>query len=384
MSDALSAIVDGKFWKCCRMASSSWIFEFSILLLFLIESSYCQRTPTISYISQEQIKDIGGTVELECSVQYAGEYPVVWMRRNRNKDNDPLPISSTGTLIIKDSRFALRYDLSSSTYTLQIKDIQETDAGFYQCQVLIDSTNKIVAEVELQVRRPPIISDNSTRSVVVSEGQSVRLECYAGGFPLPRISWRRENNAILPTGGSIYRGNVLKIAEVRKEDRGTYYCVAENGVGRGAKRNVAVEVEFKPVITVPRPRLGQALQYDMDLECHVEAYPPPAIVWLKDDVQLSNNQHQSVSHFATADEYTDTTIRIITIEKRQYGRYTCRAANKLGTAEAQVELFESIIPVCPPACGQSRVGSAAGVSPSMVVVFASVLVFLIRNFRSQY
>lgn len=60
---------------------------------------------------------------------------------------------------------------ASSTYTLQIKDIQETDAGFYMCQVLISSTNHISAEVELQVRRPPIISDNSTRSIVVSEGE---------------------------------------------------------------------------------------------------------------------------------------------------------------------------------------------------------------------
>ena len=88
---------------------------------------------------------------------------------------------------------------------MQIKDIQETDAGFYQCQVVISLNNRISADVELQVRRPPIISDNSTRAVVVSEGQSVQLECYAGGFPPPRISWRRENNAILPTGGSIYR-----------------------------------------------------------------------------------------------------------------------------------------------------------------------------------
>jgi hypothetical protein len=49
--------------------------------------------------------------------------------------------------------------------------------------------------------------------------------------------------------------------------------------------------------------------------------------------------YYSISHFATADEFTDTTIRIITIEKRQYGQYVCRAANKLGTAEARVELF---------------------------------------------
>lgn len=99
---------------------------------------------------------------------------------------------------------AAHYDIKASI-TFQIKDIQETDAGLYQCRLQISVNSLVSAEVELQVRRPPIISDNSTQSLVVSEGQSVQLECYASGFPLPRISWRRENNAILPTGGSIYR-----------------------------------------------------------------------------------------------------------------------------------------------------------------------------------
>ncbi|XP_063220158.1 lachesin [Bacillus rossius redtenbacheri] len=356
-----------------------------ILMLCLCGAAWGQRTPTISYISQLQIKDIGGVVELECSVQYAQDYPVLWMKIDQFRTTEPLPISTGSALIIRDSRFALQYETASSTYTLQIKDIQETDAGFYQCQVIIALNNKISAEVELQVRRPPIISDNSTRSLVVSEMQSVKLECYANGYPEPRISWRRENNAVLPTGGSIYRGNVLKISAVRKEDRGTYYCVAENGVGRGARRNIAVEVEFSPVITVPKPRIGQALQFDMDLECHVEAYPPPAVVWLKDDVQLSNNQHYSISHFATADEFTDTTIRVITIEKRQYGMYICKAANKLGTVTAEVELFETIIPVCPPACGQARYGDAAQITTSMALVLISVLlVFLHRNFHTKH
>ncbi|RZC40221.1 lachesin, partial [Asbolus verrucosus] len=332
-----------------------------------------QRSPTISYITQTQIKDIGGSVELSCSVQYTNDYPVIWMKIDPSSNANSLPISTGSSLILHESRYSLRYDTASSTYTLQIKDIQETDAGFYHCQVLISPSNRVSASVELQVRRPPFISDNSTRSIVVSEGEAVQMECFAGGYPPPRISWRRENNAILPTGGSIYRGNILKIKQIRKEDRGTYYCVAENGVGRGTKRNIAVEVEFAPVVTVPRPRLGQALQYDMDLECHVEAYPPPALTWVKDEVALSNNQHYSISHFATADEFTDTTLRVITIEKRQYGQYVCKAANKLGTAEGRVELFESIIPVCPPACGQARYGDAATLSTSTAALFLTLL-----------
>ncbi|XP_015586541.1 lachesin isoform X1 [Cephus cinctus] len=356
-----------------------------ILALAFLKIVSCQRTPTISYISQEQIKDIGDTVELLCSVQYGQEYPVLWIKFNKEGGSDQLPLSSGTSLIVRDSRFALRYDTASSTYTLQIKDIQETDAGVYQCQVLISLNNRISAGVELQVRRPPIISDNSTRSLVVSEGQPVQLNCYAGGFPTPRISWRRENNAILPTGGSIYRGNTLKVSAIRKEDRGTYYCVAENGVGRGARRNINVEVEFAPVITAPRPRLGQALQYDMNLECHVEAYPPPAITWIKDDIELSNNQHYSISHFATADEYTDTTIRVITIEKRQYGEFICRAANKLGTAQTTVQLFETIIPVCPPACGQAIYGTGViPMSSGPLIALALVLAAFLRNFYTKY
>ncbi|XP_073978485.1 septate junction protein lachesin isoform X2 [Rhodnius prolixus] len=350
----------------------------STIQFVLLSVAFAQRTPTISHITQEQIKDIGGVVELECSVQYAQDYPILWIKVSPGRQLDPLPVSTGSALIIRDSRFSVRYDPASSTYTLQIKDIQETDAGIYQCQVIISVNNKVSAEVELQVRRPPIISDNSTRSIVVSEGQTVLLECYAGGYPRPKISWRRENNAILPTGGSIFRGNSLKINSVRKEDRGTYYCVAENGVGKGTRRNIAVEVEFAPVIVVLQPMLGQALQYDMDLECHVEAYPPPAIVWLKDGVQLANNQHYSITYFASADEYTDTTLRVITIEKRQFGTYICKASNKLGFAEAQVKLFESVIPVCPPACGQAIYGDAVKLSHSSLVFFLIAFYILKR------
>lgn len=365
------------------MASAQKILITGFVLFTLIEIAVCQRSPTISYISQEQIKDIGGTVELVCSVQYSQEYPVLWMK-NDPANTNTIPISTLSTLILQDSRFALRFDRASSTYTLQIKDIQETDAGTYYCQVLISVNSKITADVVLQVRKPPVISDNSTRSVVVSEGESVQLECFAGGYPTPKITWRRENNAILPTGGTIYRSNILEIKSVKKEDRGTYYCVAENGVGQGSRRNIAVEVEFAPVVTVPRPRLGQALQYDMDLECHIEAYPPPAITWVKNGVVLSNNQHYYISHFATADEFTDSTIRVVTIEKRQYGEYVCKASNKLGSEEGRVELFESIIPICPPACGQAKYGDAATISTSSVAILATISMLIYRNFNAQH
>ncbi len=90
---------------------------------------------------------------------------------------------------------------------------------------------------------------------------------------------------------SLFRGNVLKIHSVKKEDRGTYYCVADNKIGKPARRNVAVEVEFPPDVSrTGATTVSQALGYSVLLSCHVEAYPPPTITWVHDGIQLSTNK----------------------------------------------------------------------------------------------
>lgn len=73
---------------------------------------------------------------------------------------------------------------------------------------------------------------------------------------------------------------------MKKEDRGTYYCIAENSVGKPDKKIFDLEVEFAPIISVPRPKVAQALEYDIELECRVEGYPAPAITWYKDNKQI--------------------------------------------------------------------------------------------------
>lgn len=172
-----------------------------VLLFAAVSFCNSQRSPSITYISEDQIVDVGGTVELSCSVQYGTEYSVIWLKTGRNV-RDSIFLSTGTSLVVKESRFALLYDGSSATYTVLIKDLQETDAGLYQCEVVLSVNNKISAETRLSVRQPPVITDNSTQSVVTTEGESVHMECYATGFPAPKIVWRRENNALLPTGKS--------------------------------------------------------------------------------------------------------------------------------------------------------------------------------------
>jgi neuronal growth regulator 1 len=196
---------------------------------------------------------------------------------------------------------------------------------------------------------------------------------------LRRIASRTSNASIAlsthPTfslsvlGGSIYNGNRLQIKSVNKQDRGTYYCFAENGVGRGDRRNVNLEIEFSPVITVPRPKVGQALNYAADLECHVEAYPPPQIIWVKEEFLLSNSKNYKISNFASAEEFTDSTLRIVSLQGKQTGDYKCKAVNKLGQDEGTIHLHETSSPVCPPACGQGySSGNALQLSSFLALV----------------
>ena len=46
-----------------------------------------------------------------------------------------------GSVIVPELRFSIRHDDISSTYTLQISKIQETDTGLYQCQVCANIRN---------------------------------------------------------------------------------------------------------------------------------------------------------------------------------------------------------------------------------------------------
>ena len=232
--------------------------------------------------------------------------------------------------------------------------------------------------MHVYVRIPPVISDNSTRSVITSTGASISLQCYAFGYPQPQISWRRENNDLLPTGGALYRGNILIIHNITKNDRGTYYCIADNNVGKGARRNVGVEVEFAPQVTIDRPRYEQAIQYDADLHCHIESFPNPSIIWLKDGYELKDGQHHHISIFSTSHEYTDSVLRIKRIEKRHFGEYICKAINKLGSDQKIIELRESVNVVCPPSCGVGYAGytGAANQLNSWCVATISLLISL--------
>ena len=55
---------------------------------------------------------------MQCTIQYASDYPVIWMKLDPDDRNNDLPITTGTTLILHDPRFHIDLNKESSTYTL--------------------------------------------------------------------------------------------------------------------------------------------------------------------------------------------------------------------------------------------------------------------------
>lgn len=331
---------------------SSILCTFSIVCIL---SANAQQNPTIVHITPGQVVDLGDTIDLSCSVQYAANYPIIWLKQSDNLNNPPLFISRDAALTVIDYRYSIRHDDSSSTYTLQVSKIQDIDTGVYQCQVVTSATSRVTADTFITVRIPPLISDNSSRGLVVGAGDTFTLSCSATGFPTPKISWSRENNGLLPTGGTVAKGNTITIYNATKDDRGIYYCIADNSVGKAARRSVGVEIEFPPQVDSVRSKYRQAIGYSAELHCSIEAFPTPDISWLKDGYQInSDNNVYQISSSSNSHDFTQSTLRIKRVDTRDFGSYRCRAINKLGDRQTAMLLERAYEPVCPPACAEGE------------------------------
>ncbi|CAH1732404.1 lachesin-like isoform X3 [Aphis gossypii] len=320
---------------------------YGVLLLLNINLANSQKTPYITHITQELVIDIGGEMNLDCSTKHSQEPNSSWVKVAKDQIDASIELSSGSVLTVKDPKVSLITEIKqdSSQYIIHIHNIQEDDASIYRCDLITGFNAKISAYTELMVRGPPFIYDNSTKLLVVEEYQSVlKLACFAGGYPTPRVFWRKPNNPILSIG------NILKIPGIKKEDRGNYYCIAENGVGNDTSRRISISVEFPPVITTLLTRVGQAVNYEAYLVCSVEANPQPAITWIYKGVELSNNEHYWISNFATADDKMDSSL-LIKIKNYLYGGYICRASNIFGAAEIKITVYKTLLPQCHhPAC----------------------------------
>ncbi|EDV91183.1 GH17311 [Drosophila grimshawi] len=186
---------------------------------------------------------MGNHAYMPCQIHRLSDKPVSWVRLS-----DGHIISVDESTFIGDERFQSIYqEHGDYTWSLQIKYVETSDAGWYECQMATEP--KLSAKVHLEVIRPKteLIGDQTR---FVKAGSKVALHCIVRGTldPPKYIIWFRgqkkisesdersgwytqlDRNIFGTVGDNQNTIGSLIIPFVRKEDSGNYTCQPSNSV----------------------------------------------------------------------------------------------------------------------------------------------------------
>ncbi|XP_068142622.1 uncharacterized protein DIP-kappa isoform X1 [Drosophila tropicalis] len=288
---------------------------------------------------------IGRDALLACVVENLKGYKVAWVR----VDTQTI-LSIHHNVISQNNRISLTYNDHRSWY-LHIKEVEETDRGWYMCQVNTDPMRS--RKGYLQVVVPPMIVEGMTSNdMVVREGQNVSLMCKARGYPEPYVMWRREDGEEMLIGGehvNVVDGELLHITKVSRLHMAAYLCVASNGVPPSISKRVHLRVQFPPMLSIPNQLEGAYLGQDVILECHTEAYPQSINYWTTErgdmiisDTSRAGDKYETTSTVSGYTKYMKLKIR--SVGPNDFGTYRCVAKNSLGETDGNIKLDEMPTP----------------------------------------
>ncbi|CAK6971319.1 hemicentin-1 [Scomber scombrus] len=224
---------------------------------------------------------------------------------------------------------------------LKIPRAQASDAGQYTCKVtsVAGSAEK---NYELDVYLPPSIAggdDGPTeRKVVLSK--PLILECEAGGYPTPSLTWLKDGVPVRD-GESVRvidQGKKIEILSATVSDSGRYVCVATSIAGEK-------EVKYDVRVLVPPFIDGGGdvtdstviINSPLELECHATGTPAPSITWYKDGKPVRQGEGLRVA----------SNGRRLVVSRAQVSdtaRFQCVATNEAGDHERDFNVVVHVPP----------------------------------------
>ncbi|XP_066901444.1 obscurin isoform X2 [Halyomorpha halys] len=283
--------------------------------------------------SQMKNVDIFETWEHTFEVEASGvPYPEAkWYK-------DDKEISSTERVKISDK---------NRKYKLDISDCQLSDTGTYKViltNVLgeaSDSANLNVVEAQ-DFRRPQILSGLTDKNV--PQNQSFTYTVVLTADPVPEVKWEHDGKEI--TEGFTFHSDAKLIDHGKKEcvysvtietaqheHTGTYTLTATNKSGK-AETHARLDVIVKPEINVFKDIVGIPYE-DAQFVAKIRSNPRATILWEKDGITLSPNNHYEIDLDPVSEIYK---LKIKGILLEDAGVYTVKAVNSVGECSASAKL----------------------------------------------
>ncbi|RWS25061.1 muscle M-line assembly protein unc-89-like protein [Leptotrombidium deliense] len=237
---------------------------------------------------------------------------------------------------------------SEQVYTLELLKISVEMSGVYECRAK-NKAGEASTKGRIETASAPRFTKD-LRDISVSIDESINLEVHVVGSPKPTVEWYKDGQKITKSDteneDTKYK---LKFKSVKKDDEGTYYCIARNKVGETKSASVSMTVkiggqekEQSPKFVGHLKDVEANLNDSVTLEVKVDGSPKPDLTWLHDGKEIQSGKECELS----ADDDGDGVykLRIPKVSKDSAGEYTAKAQNVAGTQESSCSLTVKLAP----------------------------------------
>ncbi|XP_013864935.1 contactin-3 [Austrofundulus limnaeus] len=227
--------------------------------------------------------------------------------------------------------FPSKVKMKNSNAVLEVPNFQQEDAGTYEC-VAENRRGKNAARGRVSFHAKPQWLQTMADTALSIE-DNLFWECKASGKPKPSYSWLKNGEHLMAEERVQIENGALSITALNLSDSGMYQCVAENKHGSvysSAQLMVlasAPSFSRSPLKTLVKARSGS----EVTLECKPQASPPAISLWKKGNEILQRTERINV--------FSNGTLKISNVTKRDAASYTCMAKNQFGTASTTGRLL---------------------------------------------
>lgn len=221
---------------------------------------------------------------------------------------------------ITDTTYTLSKLVKNTEFTFRVTAVNEIGPS--------EASDPSSAKISKPVQKEKPVFTEPLTDISIGLNKTLTLSCVVGGFPIPEITWFK-NDQPFATRSVSYENRLAKytIESTTESTAATYKCHAVNEMGESST-SCTVVIQEKPVITIDENTISQNLRVSSQYEvvATITGYPLPKVSWYKESIKIESNETYIV-------ETTETTSKFIikSIERNHSGKVTVKAKNTAGT-----------------------------------------------------